>query len=85
MARVTTVAQVQSLAWELSHAIGTVKKERANKLIPLMEKEIRIMVTRGSGGRRGTWMKAVQKVQTSSYKNLMYNMIHIINTAICYM
>ena len=53
MARVTTVAQVQSLAWELSHAIGTVKKERANKLIPLMEKEIRIMVTRGSGWEEG--------------------------------
>ena len=52
-----------------------------------IEKEIRFVVTRGAG--LGKWMKAVKRyklpvIRQISSRDVMYNMINIINTAVCY-
>ena len=62
------------------------KKKHTNKL---MDKEIRFVVTRGRGWGRGNWMKAVKMyklpvIRQISTRDIMCNMINIINTAICY-
>ena len=58
---------------------------KTNKLI---ENEIRFEVTRGRGWGKGELDEGGQKVQTCSYeintRDVMYNMINIINTAVCY-
>ena len=59
---------------------------KVNKLI---DKEIRIVVTRGGGSGEGELDEGIQKVQTFSYKINKYqgcnlHMINIMNTAVCY-
>ena len=57
---------------------------KINKHTP---KEIRCVIIRGSVGR-GNWMKAVKMYKLSATRSIrtrdiMYNMINIINTAVC--
>ena len=42
------------------------------------------MAARGRGWGQGYLDEGGQKVQTSSYRDVMYNMINIINTTVCY-
>ena len=65
------------------------KKKKPNKQIDkLLEKEIRFVITRGSGGWKQELDEGDQKIQTSNYKInirvVIYNMINRINTAVCY-
>ena len=61
------------------------KKEEKEKK-KLIAKEIRFVVTRGRGVGRGDWMKTVKRhtLPVLSTRDVMYNIINVINTAIYY-